>query len=102
MKTKRGTLERLVTEHVMGCGGRRNSVYLEGMYDFVVDTECGPLLVHPDKDTVYCRFVDADRAKKGNVGGHLNPYTGKWNHHYIGWPARDAFAAFVLALNEVL
>ncbi len=75
------------------------------MYPFVIEnTQAGPLLlsVSPSMSwekrigaggSVFGRFPDVERAKKffkvDRLGNHagLNPYSGKWNHHYFDWSA---------------
>jgi hypothetical protein len=64
-------------------------------------TRGGPLHVHPLDTFIACRFEWVAIAE-GRVGGHLNPHSGKWNHHPDGDPDRaflDRFEAAVRAIG---
>lgn len=63
--------------------------------------------------SVFGRFEDVAAAKAAGrqvdglsvdlCGGNLNPYSGKWNHHYWGaWTAADALVHFERNLRRVL
>lgn len=94
---------RFIPDWLEALGARPN--FAAGGYDCTLQTEAGPLSVSVYDDWVACRFEDVDRAKALLPHGYhdrLNRHTGKWNHLYIGWSPRDALAAFVAAINEVL
>ncbi len=63
------------------------------LYLFRVQTQRGPLRVHPHENWIACRFED---VAQGVLEG-ANPYSGKWNFH---GPA--AFQNFVFHLEEIL
>jgi len=60
------------------------------MYPFEIDTKYGLLMVSIKKDSnrkgrpptisIYTRFEDPDKAKQDL---DCNPYTGKWNWHFL-------------------
>ena len=50
-------------------------------YEYAVATVAGSLYVTVYDDWIACRFEEPERAKA--IGDtRLNPYSGKWNHHY--------------------
>ena len=57
--------------------------------EFVMDTIAGPLrlTVRPNVAqsgaTCFARFTDVERANAMFAPGHHNPYSGKWNHHFL-------------------
>jgi hypothetical protein len=56
---------------------------------------CGP-------GSVFARFEDVKAAVAG-LRSEVNPFSGKWNHHYFsGWKIEEALAAFRLELEKVL
>jgi hypothetical protein len=75
-------------------------------HEFDLDTKFGQLGITPYGDWVACRFEDVERAKAGlphRFGvDRLNPFSGKWNHHYFDWPLNEAFADFVREINDIL
>ena len=50
-------------------------------YDYAVATVAGNLYVTVYDDWIACRFEEPERAKAIS-DTRLNPYSGKWNHHY--------------------
>lgn len=50
-------------------------------YDYTVATAAGNLYVTAYEDWIACRFEEPERAKAIS-DTRLNPYSGKWNHHY--------------------
>lgn len=64
--------------------------------EFAIETELGELWIWPDKadiesglmlGSIFCRFQEPDRAcerlnPRRELGGGVNPYSGKWNHYY--------------------
>jgi hypothetical protein len=66
------------------------------------DTPAGMMTVSPAGHSVMCRFDDPDAAKRARVGGPLNEYSGKWNHHYFGWEHDHAVRSFTYQLDRVL
>lgn len=60
----------------------------EHSYEFTLETKAGllRLSVRPNVASygaaVFARFDDVERAK-GVIGSLLNPFSGKWNHHYF-------------------
>ena len=73
-------------------------------------TKCGPLFVsvHGSDDSsevgwVACCFLYPKLAVELVGQGMLNPYSGKWNHHYFHpWTVDDSVADFERALGSVL
>jgi len=62
----------------------------EGSYEWVLDTKYGPLHLSVDDDTVFTRF---DFPKVAHPETDCNPFSGKWNFHYIqGWTVEQAVA----------
>jgi hypothetical protein len=55
--------------------------------EFRINTVAGPLRVRPMDDWLACHFEDIPAAIKHlpthDCGGHLNPYSGKWNWHWF-------------------
>jgi hypothetical protein len=74
-----------VEKGVVALGGRKKSAarltgdFLRGA-EYDIDTRFGPLLVVPYDDWVHTRFAEPGRAKAALM--YVNPYSGKWNHHY--------------------
>lgn len=50
-------------------------------YEYAVATVAGNLYVTVYDDWIACRFEEPARAKAIS-DTRLNPYSGKWNHHY--------------------
>lgn len=67
-----------VARRLTGLGATRNQ---RGMYDYAVATVAGNLLVTVYDNWIACRFEEPERAKAIS-DARLNPYSGKWNHHY--------------------
>ena len=81
---------------------------LNRCYEFVSITKMGPLQISVYPDWVACRFDDVERAV-GVIGRHgMNPYSGKWNHHFdqsyfqIKEMASRAVATFEADLGRIL
>jgi hypothetical protein len=75
-------------------------------YEFALNTKAGLLKLHPTENhveglgTVFTRFEDPQAARK-LVG--CNPYSGKWNHHFIaGWSVESALEELAYQLRKVL
>ena len=86
-----------------------------GLGQYKLSTPLGDLTISPDPAyiaegmlTIFARFEDVDRAcAKLNPGhglrGEVNPYSGKWNHHYDGGITPDnAFRDFKAHLENIL
>lgn len=60
---------------------------------FAVNTVAGILFITPMDDWLACRFEDVTLATKHlrthDEGGHLNPYSGKWNWHWFNHMPQD-------------
>ena len=72
------------------------AVETDSTYRFTLDTKAGRLALHPDQNettglgTIFTRFDDPQRAV-AILGQSVNPYSGKWNHHYFdGWTVETA------------
>jgi hypothetical protein len=66
-----------ITRRLAALGATRN----QGGYEYAVATVAGNLYVTAYDDWIACRFKEPERAKA--IGDtRLNPYSGKWNHHY--------------------
>ena len=73
-----------VTERMRSIGARE-----QGPYGWQIDTVCGVLDIRPHDAWVACRFDDVERANAGMPPGQLNPYSGKWNWHFVRPTAAD-------------
>ena len=51
-------------------------------HEYAVATVAGNLHVTVYDDWIACRFEEPERAKAAMSDTRLNPYSGKWNHHY--------------------
>lgn len=72
---------------------------------FSLDTTCGELHVIVYDSWIACRFQDVQRARQNlpmGLQGNLNPFSGKWNHHYFDWTPQDAAGDFEHALSSIL
>lgn len=80
-KQKREFDTKLRTMLTTDFGAVRNDRYLSSMYELVLDTNVGLLLVQPHGDWVAMRFVDVDRASLvlHRLTDPFNPYSGKYN-----------------------
>ena len=81
---------------------------LNKAYEYAISTKLGTLQISVYLDWVACRFDDVDRAV-AVIGPHgMNPYSGKWNHHYdVSYfqtqeMASRAVATFVADLSRFL
>jgi len=113
-----------VTETLRALGATPSEHTADGagwasMYPFIIEeTQGGPLMlsVSPALDwdqrtdaggTVFARFLDVERAcgffKVDRIGNHagLNPYSGKWNHHYYDWSAVQACRDIKACIEKV-
>ena len=75
-------------------------------FDFALQTTAGLLRIHPTWNmaiglgTVFSRFENPQTARQF-VG--CNPYSGKWNHHFVsGWSVESALAELENQLQKVL
>lgn len=66
---------------------------------YEIETKYGTLYVHPYGTWVATRFADVERAKGHGLYG-LNPYTGKWNHHFEQ-PTEDHAEYFLAMLKHI-
>ena len=95
-------LEQVAAE----CGAVRTDEHYHDEAYFRLETICGELhiLISPniasDGATAFCRFEDVDRAAKHAPG--INPYSGKWNHHYWSRDAAASAADFRRSLESIL
>jgi hypothetical protein len=84
---------------------RMGAVPSEGMYDWTIGTPAGPLRLAcgrfdpPGFRTIFGRFNDPGKAAKA---AWVNPYSGKWNHHYSGQDNREYLEDFERQLRGVL
>ena len=67
-----------VERRLLALGATRNQA---GTYDYTVATVAGKLYVTVYDNWIACRFEEPERAKAIS-DTRLNPYSGKWNHHY--------------------
>lgn len=85
---------------------RRGKVWHLQTNKFRLDTICGELHITVYDGWIACRFQDVDLAKQNlpiGLQSILNPFSGKWNHHYLdGWTARDAAQNFQEAISRIL
>jgi len=75
-------------------------------FDFVLQTNAGPLRIHPSENlatglgTVFTRFDDPQAARQLV---DCNPYSGKWNFHFFdGWNVESALEEVGYQLRKVL
>lgn len=102
-KTAKGKPTELIPAWLKSVGAVENDPKF--IYSLTLLTRLGCLDISVEDDWVACRFRDVIGARAVLPCGpddRLNKHTGKWNHHYMGWPPRDALAAFARAINEVL
>jgi hypothetical protein len=84
---------------------RMGAVPSEGMYDWTIATPAGPLGLAcgrfdpPGSRTIFGRFDDPKGAARV---AWVNPYSGKWNHHYFGQDNREYLEDFERQLRGVL
>lgn len=75
-------------------------------YTFEIATCAGPLAVSAHDGWIACRFHDVERAKANPWiarEGRLNPFSGKWNHHWDSkTPIAERIADFARTLAEIL
>src|SRR3989304_3715988 len=80
-------------------------------YGYCLETRAGRLLLegveaHENSfGTVFTRFVDPEAAVDLLGEGHVNPYSGKWNHYYFkleGITSEGAFDDVIGRLTAVL
>lgn len=85
-----------------------------GLGQYRLATPLGDIVISPDVAyiaegglTIFTRFDDVDRAcaqlNKGRLlRGDVNPYSGKWNHHYDAWVTpENAFRDFKANLERI-
>lgn len=92
-----------IEQVVVGLGGQLKVRYMALGYhttNLVIETRYGRLDVHADGNTVNCRFHEPDRTTLGVNDYGVN--TGKWHHHYFGWPLDAAVANFTRRLTAIL
>ena len=94
-------------EHLLvAAGGVRSGDALgAGMVDptspqYTVETRAGAATFRALGLWVAIRFDDTARARA--AGYDCNPYSGKWNRHYFGWPAADALADLAGCLSRMV
>jgi hypothetical protein len=85
---------------------RRGKLWHLQTNKFSLDTICGELHVIVYDGWIACRFQDVARAKQSlpiGLQAVLNPFSGKWNHHYLdGWTAKDAAKDFHDTISRIL
>ena len=73
---------------------------------FSLDTICGELHIIVYDGWIACRFQDVDLAKQNlpiALQSILNPFSGKWNHHYLdGWTPRGCRQRLSRAISRIL
>jgi hypothetical protein len=70
-------------------------------YEWNVETRAGTLSLTAYGHSIAGRFGDVERAKALGLG-YLNPYSGKWNHHYEIGAAEAELEDFKRQLGRVL
>ncbi len=71
-----------------------------GPYGWQVATRAGLLDGRPYEDWIACRFADVARARAIAPCGSLNPFSGKWNWHFVSPTASDV-GFFIDRLREI-
>jgi hypothetical protein len=98
-------LASLVEELILGIGGRRTKE--RELYEFSLPTKAGELRISRKGTWIACRFDNPSQAVAllgaGTPAASLNPYSGKWNHHFGRTDAaHSAYTEFWSALRLVL
>jgi len=71
----------------------------ESAYEWMLDTKFGPLHLSVNDDSVMTRF---DFPKVAHPETACNPYSGKWNHHYLrGCTPKQALADLDARLKRI-
>jgi hypothetical protein len=95
-RRKRFDFAHAVTEGLRQLGARQ-----AGAYGWQLDTVGGLLDISPYDAWVACRFDDVERAKAHVRSGNLNPYSGKWNWHFVK-PTPDDVEYLIEQLDRIL
>lgn len=86
LKKERTKLRKLFLAWLESVGGAKNTAFLAGMYEWMVPTRAGALVLnlHDDDDAIFSRFEHPDKAARliPASWGNLNTYSGKWNYHF--------------------
>lgn len=111
---KRKTWERFATliEGVLEAAGAKPN---DARDRWTLETVVGPcqFTVYPNSTTgpgwIASRFEDVPRAcelmnPQKRLDGTINPFSGKWNHHFFddSWTPENAAFEFCIQLNRVL
>lgn len=99
LTSERHKANQLVSEWLTSIGAQGPDQFAR----FTVQTILGGLDVTPCGDWVACRFHDVERAVAKLGRDNMNPYSGKWNHHYFGrQPGSEVLLHFQLVLTPLL
>lgn len=98
-KANRDKFQERLYDLMESLGGRPRREYAGGRTVWDLDTPAGPLEVRSvdNYGAITAQFKDPKRAAKCmNYGAikNVNPYSGKWNHHYGNVKADVAFQDF--------
>ena len=101
---------QLLWEDLLKRAGATESEHF--MYPYAVQTRLGVMRLDSHftalAPAIFCRFDDVEAAcatlnpRKEHMSW-LNPYSGKWNHHYpVEWTPEEIIADFTKKLNMVM
>jgi len=90
-----------VVEIVTRLGGiSQGKEWLPNYYE--ITTRAGYLSIATYGNWVACQFNDPDAAKAVVGTSGLNPFSGKWNHHYFDMPLKISLEDFECTLRRIL
>lgn len=78
---------RCIKDLVKHCGGGNNVHSLTSIYNYMIPTRAGLLLLKVEGNKLYCCFLHPDKAAEllpDSYRHRLNKYSGKWNFLFDG------------------
>lgn len=70
-------------------------------FHWLLQTSGGQMKCHVFSDWLACRFEDVAAAKNAIHSGSLNPYSGKWNWHFVK-PTQEDVEALRVEIQSIL
>ena len=103
LASEKRKLVRMFHAYMQELGATKHDGYFS--YQYALDTKAGPLelsaTLSPSGVNIFTRFKDAKRGAE--ITGNSNPFSGKWNHHYLSrMTAEDAMENLRLHMDYVL